>query len=308
MPQPGSCFLSEEGDRAYSRGITMASRTPSYRRKGNVAGLFAVGLLALLALTAAGIWATEPSPRQSPREADRALAQMMEGRAAVQGKTRRGQAPDEAPSFKVVPRKADLGRYPCSGCHDNVFIDARVRVLKEEHSDLKFEHGGGRYWCYDVCHNGRDMDHLVSLRRRPIDYDEAYKLCGQCHFQRYKDWNFGGHGKRAGAWPIPREVPEIHGDLRVSEREKIGTWRGERMILSCPACHDPHSPAVKPFIASPPPQVRSGLTQPPAEPEAERPIWQRIAAQLGLSAPGLSGGVAPAVPRLKPIARPEQGK
>lgn len=286
----------------------MAGRTASYQHKGGRAGLCAAGLLALLALTGVEVCAAEPPPRQSAREADRALTKMMEGRTAIQGKTRRGQVLDEAPSFKVVPRKADLGRYPCSGCHDNVFIDARVRVLKEEHSDLKFEHGGGRFWCYDVCHNGRDMDNLMSLRRRPIDYDEAYKLCGQCHFQRYKDWNFGGHGRRAGAWPVPREVPETHKDLRVSERERIGTWRGERIILSCPACHDPHSPAVKPFIASQPPRVRTGLTRPSSEREAEQPIWERIAAQLESNTLGQSGETAPTVPRGEPIAQPEQGK
>jgi len=270
-----------------------------------LASLCAVGLALLLTLPAGIAAAADAPPKQSAKEADRELAKIMEGRTAIQGKTRRGQWLDEAPPFKVVPRKPSIGVYPCSSCHDNVFIDSRVRELKDEHTSLKFEHGGGRFWCYDVCHNGRDMDNLVSLRRRPIDYDQAYKLCGQCHFQRFKDWDFGGHGRRAGAWPVPRDVPQTHDKLRVAERDKIGTWKGDRVIMSCPACHNPHSPAIKPYTASPAPLVRSGLARVDKGEHVEEPIWVRVGADLGIHVDETPAGKVPHKAPAKMEPRPE---
>ncbi|MFI5399675.1 MAG: hypothetical protein ACHQZQ_01310, partial [SAR324 cluster bacterium] len=200
-----------------------------------------VALLLTLAVACFGtsLLAADKPPTQSAKEADSALKQIMAKRFAVRGVTARGQTLSQAPPFKVLPRIPSLTKFPCTNCHDNSFVDRRVRVLKDEHTDLVFEHGGGRFWCYDACHNGRDMDHLVSLRRRPIDYDHAYELCGQCHFQQRRDLAFGGHGRRAGAWPAPRDVPLTAEHLLVKERGKIAKWKGERVLLSCPACHNP---------------------------------------------------------------------
>jgi hypothetical protein len=119
------------------------------------------------------------------------------------------------------------------------------------------------------------MDYLVSLRGRRIDFDRADLLCGQCHFEQQKDWSFGAHGRRAGAWPEPAKVPLTHDQLRVVDRSTIATWNGERTLLSCTACHNAHSPAIKPFEPSPPPKVRSGLTRSESTPEAHLPSWQR---------------------------------
>lgn len=96
------------------------------------------------------------------------------------------------------------------------------------------DHGRGRIWCLD-CHQLKDRDHLHTLAGEPVDFDAAYLVCGQCHFNRQRDWYFGAHGKR------------------------VGNWRGERVIYSCTACHDPHSPSLKPRAPSPPPPVRAGL-------------------------------------------------
>jgi hypothetical protein len=236
--------------------------------------------LLVLGVAALGVFSLPQAAEKGGKaatEADRTLQDLMKYRDSVKGTTARGQTLADAPPFKVVPRKPALKYYPCTGCHDNTFVDNRVRQLKDEHPDLVFDHGGGRFWCYDACHNGRDMDHLTSLRKRPIDYDASYELCGQCHFERQKDWAFGGHGRRAGAWPVPAKVPLSHEDLRVAEREKIGTWSGERVILGCPACHNPHSPAIRPFQPSPAPLMRSGLprTKPPEE--AHFRSWERPA-------------------------------
>jgi hypothetical protein len=266
--------------------------------------LRAAGLAALLALVAlsGSAWGAD-TPKQSPREADQALQDLMKKRRAVQGKTFRGQSVADARPFKVTPRKPALSVYPCTNCHDNTFVDPRVRQLKDEHTALEFDHGGGRIWCYDACHNGRDMDRLVSLRHRAIDYDEPFKLCGQCHFQKQKDWAFGGHGRRAGAWPVPAAVPLGREQLRVMEREKIGTWRGPREVLACPACHNPHSPSIKPYKPSPPPTVRTGLTRSENQSETHPPLWElygRTAAEHARPAPP-SANPAPGV---KPGANP----
>jgi hypothetical protein len=213
------------------------------------------------------------APKQTPAEADAALERLMKGR-------RGGQGLANAPKFVVVPRKEKLAKYPCTKCHDNSFVDPRVRPLVEEHRDLVFDHGSGRFWCYDACHSGRNIDSLVSLRGRPVDYDAAYKVCGQCHSQREKDWHFGGHGKRAGAWNAPRDIPLTASELLVTERERIGTWRDGRVLLNCTECHDAHSPSIKSFKPDPPPGLRPGVSRGPITRQHEPKAWERHGVEM----------------------------
>ncbi len=177
-------------------------------------------------------------------------------KSAVQGKTVRGQSILDAPAFTVPLRKENLEYYPCAECHEEEPGNPKERVLEDEHEDLLLEHGGGRYWCL-TCHGSKDKNTLTSLKGLPIDFDQAFLLCGQCHFQRQKDWYFGGHGKR------------------------IGTWQKPRVIYSCPECHDPHSPSIKPFKPVPPPLVRSGLRRVTAVPEYKRKPWERESSDRG---------------------------
>lgn len=221
------------------------------------------------------------APAQSAAEADRELARLMAERKGVRAATARGQTVKDAPPFTVASRTERMRQFPCTKCHDNKFVDTRVRELQEEHTKLDFDHGGGRFWCYDACHKGTDIDSLASIRGRPISYDESYRLCAQCHFQRL-DWFFGGHGKRQGAWEKQDKIPPTAEELRVEDREQIGRWQGERVLLSCTECHDAHSPSFKPVEPSPPPRVRAGLTRPrpPAPPEkAWRPAGDRKGAR-----------------------------
>ncbi len=218
--------------------------------------------------------------RQTPEEADEALARLMVQRKPVRGATARGQTMADAPPFAVVPRQDRMRNFPCTKCHDNTFVDPRVRELEEEHTKLTFEHGGGRFWCYDACHKGTDIDNLVSLRGRRISYDESYKVCGQCHFQRL-DWFFGGHGKRQGAWEDQRQIPLTADEMTIEDRTQLGRWAGERVILNCTECHDAHSPSIKPYEPSPPPKVRSGLSRRPAPPEPAPKIWERLGTEKG---------------------------
>jgi dihydrofolate reductase len=125
-----------------------------------------------------------------------------------------------------------------------------IRQLEEEHAELTLEHGGERFWCL-TCHHPDNRDYLRSLKNNAIDFDQSYRLCGQCHFQRQKDWFFGAHGKR------------------------IGNWLGQRKLYLCTECHDPHSPSIKPIKPNPPPKVRKGLVFVPNGTHHKPKVWEK---------------------------------
>ena len=198
-------------------------------------------------------------------------------RLVIQGKTRAGKTIRDAPPFTVLERSGGLEFFPCSDCHEDEAFNPRERKLTEEHENIVLVHGAGRFWC-TTCHNiENDSDTFISMKGKPIEFDKAYLVCGQCHFNRQKDWYFGGHGKRVGAFPVQREIPTTYDKLKVEARDKIGTWQGERRLLSCPACHNPHSPSIKPYQPSPPPQVRKGLVRNPLPAPPRLRIWNRLA-------------------------------
>ncbi len=143
--------------------------------------------------------------------------------------------------FTVVPRKDKLTFFPCTTCHSVLTPNPEPRKLTAAPHPAALEHGNGRIWCLD-CHQLKDRDHLHTLNGKPVDFDDAYLVCGQCHFNRQKDWYFGAHGKRAS------------------------NWRGERIIYNCTFCHDPHSPGLKPRAPGKPPPVRAGLAPMPPVP------------------------------------------
>jgi hypothetical protein len=138
-----------------------------------------------------------------------------------------------APAFSVVPQKDQLTYFPCSACHNVLPPNPQPRKLNAPHPAALL-HGNGRIWCLD-CHQLKDRDWLHTLAGQPVDFNDAYLVCGQCHFNRQKDWYFGAHGKR------------------------VANWRGERVIYNCTHCHDPHDPTLKPRAPGKPPPVRAGL-------------------------------------------------
>ncbi len=157
----------------------------------------------------------------------------------------------QAPAFKVTPRKDSVLKfYPCTECHNIIPGNPQEREFKSFHLDIALDHGGGRFWC-STCHHTEERDYLRSSKNNLIDYDKSYRLCGQCHFQRQKDWFYGGHGKR------------------------VGHWDGERTIMLCTECHNPHSPSIKPVVPSPPPKVRSGLPFVPTEHHDNVRLWDK---------------------------------
>jgi hypothetical protein len=54
-----------------------------------------------------------------------------------------------------------------------------------------------------------------------VPFTESYRLCGQCHGDKFRDWRAGIHGKR------------------------VGSWDGAKTYLLCVSCHNPHSPGFK---------------------------------------------------------------
>ena len=156
-----------------------------------------------------------------------------------------------APAFKVKLRKeSQLESYPCMDCHEDEETNLEIRELEEEHDELTLEHGGERFWCL-TCHQPGNRNYLRSLKNNAIDFDQSYRLCGQCHFQRQKDWFFGAHGKR------------------------VGNWMGERKLYLCTECHDPHSPSIKPIKPNPPPKVRKGLVFVPNGTHLKAKVWEK---------------------------------
>ena len=62
-----------------------------------------------------------------------------------------------------------------------------------------------------------------------VPFTESWRLCGQCHGPKLRDWRVGIHGKR------------------------MGEWDGERSYLLCAHCHDPHAPRFAALPPEPPP-------------------------------------------------------
>jgi hypothetical protein len=135
---------------------------------------------------------------------------------------------------------------PCSECHDAAEDIAEVaqlaasyRAMKDAteidpdsplHSQEKFvlDHGTTDRYCFD-CHNPFNRDTLRLANGQPVPFNESYRLCGQCHGPKLRDWRAGVHGKRTGYWD----------------------WK--KRYLLCVHCHDPHTPKFKPIKPLPPP-------------------------------------------------------
>jgi hypothetical protein len=126
------------------------------------------------------------------------------------------------------PFKED-GIFPCTDCHDpEIPVNTRRRQLKMAHDEIELQHDEEHRWCLD-CHDteNRDMLHLAS--GETVSFEESYKLCGQCHGDKYRDWRAGIHGRRTGRWD------------------------GEKSYLLCVHCHDSHHPAFEPIEPEPAP-------------------------------------------------------
>jgi len=142
-------------------------------------------------------------------------------------------ATPEAGGFSVVPRRPSLTWLPCDQCHEVIPANTEKRKLFTPHYS-EVAHGAEQFWCHD-CHTPDNEERLHTLKGDAVDFDSAYQICGQCHYQPRRDWYYGAHGKR------------------------VADWQGERQVYSCTHCHNPHDPAVRPRAPQRPPPVRRGL-------------------------------------------------
>ncbi len=129
----------------------------------------------------------------------------------------------EAPPFSD-------GIYPCTECHADMESNPVRRELVDMHDDISqiFNHDSENRWCLD-CHDLNNRDSLRLASGKLLDFKESYKLCGQCHGEKYRDWKVGVHGKRTGE------------------------WNGKKEYLLCVHCHNPHSPKFRELTPDPPP-------------------------------------------------------
>jgi hypothetical protein len=162
---------------------------------------------------------TVPFCACSPRDGV-ALIAWQEGRSSV--------APAEQ-AFQVPPPPFSAGVFPCTDCHDpEIPVNARRRELATAHAEIALRHDQEHRWCLD-CHDAANRDVLHLAGGEPVPFEESYRLCGQCHGDKYRDWRAGVHGRRTGRWD------------------------GAKTYLLCVHCHDAHAPRFQPIEPLPPP-------------------------------------------------------
>lgn len=151
--------------------------------------------LAALAL-ALPAWGSPPPPAKAPE----------------------ARKPSRSAAFDTPAPPFELGLFPCMGCHAEPG-NPQKRELGFHDEVQPLQHGEGR-WCLD-CHDLKNRDVLHLTSGEPVPYAESYRLCGQCHGDKLRDWKVGVHGKR------------------------IGNWDGKKTYFLCVHCHNPHSPRFK---------------------------------------------------------------
>jgi hypothetical protein len=157
---------------------------------------------------------------------------VVEKSAAEQGTAYTAKNPLSENIFPVPRPPFSEGIFPCSGCHSSMKPNPQRRTLTDYHTEIVLHHAEGERWCTD-CHNLLNRDKLRLVSGELIDFTESYRLCGQCHGDKFRDWKVGVHGKRTG------------------------NWNGDKQYLLCVHCHNPHDPKFKPLKPLPPP-VRPG--------------------------------------------------
>jgi hypothetical protein len=148
------------------------------------------------------------------------------------GKTLENKINANTELIAVTPPPFSDGIFPCNDCHKDQKPNPVRRKLVDMHDDISemFNHDPENRWCLD-CHDLNNRDSLKLASGKLLDFKESYKLCGQCHGDKLRDWKVGVHGKR------------------------IGEWNGKKEYFLCVSCHNPHSPKFKQLKPEPPPYV-----------------------------------------------------
>ena len=149
---------------------------------------------------------------------------------AVLGPAKAATVPVDSMVFETPPppfRDPDI--YPCSQCHnEDMPPNPERRALEDMHEDIVLHHDEEHRWCLD-CHDAQNRDRLHLANGTLVPFEESYRLCGQCHGDKYRDWRAGVHGRRTGS------------------------WNGHKQYLLCVHCHYSHDPRFQPLKPLPPP-------------------------------------------------------
>jgi len=137
--------------------------------------------------------------------------------------------------IQVPPPPFSEDIFPCSQCHAEQEPNPQRRQL-EMHEDIQLNHGQQNRWCLD-CHDAANRDMLHLADGELLDFKKSYRLCGQCHGPKLRDWRQGIHGKRTGF------------------------WNGRKEYLLCVHCHNPHSPRFQKIEPEPPPRKPGNIKQ-----------------------------------------------
>ena len=127
------------------------------------------------------------------------------------------------------PPFRDPDIFPCSECHnEDQPPNPERRVLEDMHEEIVLRHDEEHRWCLD-CHDAENRDKLRLANGTLIPFEKSYRLCGQCHGDKYRDWRAGVHGRRSG------------------------DWNGDKQYLLCVHCHYSHEPGFQPIAPKPAP-------------------------------------------------------
>ena len=138
-------------------------------------------------------------------------------------------APSRPERLEVPPPPFSEGIFPCTNCHAGMPVDRNRRELAAMHTDIVLKHDETHRWCLD-CHDATNRDVLHLASGEPVPFEESYRLCGQCHGEKYRDWRAGVHGRRTG------------------------NWNGAKGYLLCAHCHNPHQPRFHALAPKPAPR------------------------------------------------------
>lgn len=165
--------------------------------------------------------------------------------------------------FEARPPPFSEGIFPCMECHKDQKDPKRRELGFHDEQQAVFDHDAEHRWCLD-CHDLQNRDVLRLANGDHVPFTESYRLCGQCHGDKFRDWRAGVHGKR------------------------VGQWDGAKTYLLCVSCHNPHSPrfkGVKEITVDGKLTVAPTLEMIRPEPRPRKPEelrdWRRPAAEVG---------------------------
>lgn len=141
------------------------------------------------------------------------------------------------------------GIFPCMECHKDMKDKTRRELGFHDEQQSVFDHDSEHRWCLD-CHDYEDRNVLRLASGATVPFTESYRLCGQCHGDKFRDWRSGIHGKR------------------------VGMWDGAKTYFLCVNCHNPHSPGfkgVKEIVVDGKSTVTPTLQKIKPEPRPKRP-------------------------------------